>query len=98
MTATPAQEAQQSYTCPACHGLGTTGEASPTDRYATGEMQYRGYYPTNLCFMCKGAGVWGMPKDYQPQPVELPKPPKVERVTAFDVEEWEDREDPRDRI
>jgi hypothetical protein len=39
-----------------------------------------------------------MPKDYQPQPVELPKPPKVERVTAFDVEEWEDREDPRDKI
>jgi hypothetical protein len=93
MPATATQ--QQSYTCPACYGLGTVGEAGPTDRYATGEMQYRGYYPTNLCSMCNGAGVWGVPHDYQPQPVEQPKPQVVKTVKDYDLGDYED---PRDRI
>ena len=80
MPATQAQEAQPDYTCPACYGLGTTGEAGPTDRYATGEMQSRGYYPTNLCSMCKGSGVWGVPRDYQPEAVVQQEPAKVTRA------------------
>ena len=66
----------QSYICEECGGTGRNGrEAGMTDLYATGEQQWRGYYPTNLCYACNGAGVWGVPQEAEPEKVE-PKPQK----------------------
>ena len=89
----------QSYICEDCGGTGRNGrEAGMTDLYATGEQQWRGYYPTNLCFACNGAGVWGKP---EPEPVEekvvvTPAPkPKAPFIAACERDDWED---PRDRL
>jgi hypothetical protein len=58
-----ATETQQSYVCEECYGTGRTrGEDGHTDLYADGEMRWRGYYPTNLCFCCRGTGIWPPPK------------------------------------
>jgi hypothetical protein len=93
----------QSYICEDCGGRGRIGhEHSVTDRYAIGEQQWRGYYPTNLCYACNGAGVWGVPKETEP-PKPKPKPPKPlltleQQICGVQCEDWADREDPRDRL
>lgn len=94
---------KQSYVCSECGGSGRSGrEAGITDRYAMGDQQWRGYYPTNLCFACDGSGVWGVPKDAQPEEPkarpELSEPPKENTIWSrpiLDADEWED---PRDRL
>jgi hypothetical protein len=91
----------QSYICEDCGGTGRNGrEAGMTDLYATGEQQWRGYYPTNLCYACNGAGIWGMPQETEPEKVEA-KPPKRADLPSLEEQicgsrtDWEDR---RDRI
>jgi len=94
---------KQSYICPECGGSGRDWrEAGITDRYATGEQQWRGYYPTNLCFACDGSGVWGVPKDAKPEEIEAkPEPIPAEKSNTLlrrpimDDDDWED---PRDRL
>jgi hypothetical protein len=46
--------------CEECGGSGTIGsEQRYTDPCAGGgEMQWRGYLPTNFCMICNGTGVW----------------------------------------
>ncbi len=72
-----------------------------TDLYATGEQQWRGYYPTNLCYACNGAGVWGMPHEIEPERVKEP-PQKCAGLLTLEQQidgGWcADREDRRDRI
>jgi len=91
---------KQSYRCEECGGSGRDWrEAGITDRYAVGEQQWRGYYPTNLCFACNGTGVWGVPQDIEveepaPEPVAPPKP-QTPVIAACDRDDWED---PRDRL
>jgi hypothetical protein len=91
---------KQSYICEDCGGTGRNGrEAGMTDLHATGEQQWRGYYPTNLCFACNGAGVWGMPQETEPAK-EKPKPPKPlltleQQIDGGCCADWED---PRDRL
>jgi len=88
---------KQSYICEDCGGRGRIGhEHSVTDRHAIGEQQWRGYYPTNLCHACNGAGVWGIPQPVEEKVVVKPAPqPKAPVIAACDQDDWED---PRDRI
>ena len=91
---------KQSYICEECGGMGRNGrEAGITDRYATGDQQWRGYYPTNLCFACNGSGVWGVPDNAEPQKVEAKPATPVKENTFWSRpvvdDEWED---PRDRL
>jgi hypothetical protein len=93
---------KQSYICEDCGGRGRIGQADITDRYAVGEQQWRGYYPTNLCYACNGAGVWGVPKEAEPEKPK-PKPPKPlltleQQVWGVQREDWAEREDPRDYL
>jgi hypothetical protein len=91
---------KQSYICEDCGGTGRNGrEAGMTDLYATGEQQWRGYYPTNLCYACNGAGVWGVPQEAE-QTKEKPKPPKPlltleQQIDGVCCADWED---PRERL
>jgi hypothetical protein len=91
---------KQSYICEDCGGTGRNGrEAGMTDLYATGEQQWRGYYPTNLCYACNGAGVWGVPQETEPEKAK-PKPPKPlltleQQIDGVCCADWED---PRDRL
>ncbi len=91
---------KQSYVCEECGGTGRNGrEAGMTDLYATGEQQWRGYYPTNLCFACNGSGVWGVPKDAEPEEVEAkPAETKINTLLSRPVADDDDWEDPRDRL
>lgn len=46
-----------------CEECGGTGSIGSEDRYTDpctggGETQWRGYLPTNFCFVCDGTGVW----------------------------------------
>jgi hypothetical protein len=89
----------QSYICEDCGGSGRVGQADITDRYAVGEQQWRGYYPTNLCYACNGAGVWGVPQKTEPEKV-TPKPPKPSLTLEQQLDGgWlASREDPRDYL